>query len=75
MKLKDFLDLYDNWCDGIVTINDDNETNWEFNPVFRQFPIQEFYDTYKNAPVMEKEILAFGFYDGELTIRIDFEAK
>ena len=61
MTLKDFLDTYDNW-DGIVKVNDDN-----LNTIAKD-NIITIMETRKD--LYDKEVVAFGFYDGELTIRI-----
>ena len=60
MKCREFLDMYDNW-NGIVCINDDN-----LNIIVKDKPdiVLSYKDTY------EKEVVAFGFYDNELCIRV-----
>ena len=60
MKLRDFVDLYDNW-NGILVVNDDN-----LKPIVRDKV--EVALSYKN--VYEKEVIAFGFYDDELCVRV-----
>ena len=65
MKLKDFLDLYDNW-NSTVVINSD-----ELLPMFCHWQVSRFVDTYRYAPIMSRKVKAFGYYDNELCIRID----
>ena len=63
MKLKDFLELYDNW-NGIVKINDNN-----LNCIVKDkgYIIAES----NNEKMMNGEVVSFGYYDGELCIRIE----
>ena len=60
MKLRDFVNLYDNWK-GILVVNEDN-----LNPIVK--------GTVEVAlscgNVCEKEVVAFGFYDNELCVRV-----
>lgn len=60
MKLRDFVDLYDNW-NGILVVNDDN-----LKPIVKDKV--EVALSYEN--VYEKEVVAFGFYDDELCVRV-----
>lgn len=61
MSLKDFLEMYDNW-NGNTQINGDNlETIVEGNTC-------KIYDN--RVDLHEKHVVAFGFYDGVLTVRI-----
>lgn len=60
MKLRDFVNLYDNW-NGILVVNDDN-----LNPIVKNNV--EVALSYGN--VCEKEVVAFGFYDNELCVRV-----
>lgn len=60
MRLKNFLEMYDNW-NGDVVINDD-----ELKPIIKGFPS----DILFLGNVAEKEVVAFGFYDGELAVRV-----
>ena len=60
MKFRQFMELYDNW-NGITVVNDDNldcivkgKTN----------VIMDRKDLY------EKEVVSFGFYDGEFCVRV-----
>lgn len=62
MTLKEFLDMYDNW-NGNIVVNDNN-----LNPVVRS---KIFILTYRSLPnLMNKEVIAFGFYDDELAVRL-----
>ena len=73
MKLKDFLDLYDRGR-GIVVINDDY-----LRPVVKG-ELLEIVDMNANftpetevenyGKLFEMEVVAFGFYDDELCIRV-----
>ena len=60
MECREFLEMYDNW-NGIVCINDDN-----LDLIIKGQPAAVL--SYKN--VFEKEVVAFGFYDNELCIRV-----
>ena len=60
MKLRDFVDLYDNW-NGILVVNDDNLDQIVKGKV-------EIAVCYGN--VYEKEVVAVGFYDNELCVRV-----
>lgn len=65
MKLKDFLELYDNW-NGIVKINDDN-----LNCIVKDkgWVVAESDD----KEMMNSNVVSFGYYDNELCIRIKGE--
>lgn len=58
MKLRDFVDLYDNW-NGILVVNDDN-----LKPIVKDKVEAALLHVY------EKEVVAFGFYDNELCVRV-----
>ena len=60
MKLREFLNMYDNW-NGVVYVNDDN-----LNLIVQGKPdiVLSYKDTY------EKEVVSFGFYDDELCVRV-----
>ena len=60
MKLRDFVDLYDNW-NGILVVNDD-----DLNPIVKNKV--EAALSYGN--IYKKEVVAFGFYDNELCVRV-----
>ena len=64
MKFKELMDLFDNW-NGITKVNDNN-----LNTIIR----------HKTSTIMEEctdlfdmEVVSFGHYDGELTIRLNIE--
>ena len=61
MKFKKFLELYDNW-NGIMVVNDGN-----LNCIVRDNTLTIF-ETRKD--LYEKEVVAFGFYDNELFVRV-----
>ena len=60
MKLRDFVYLYDNW-NGIQVVNDDN-----LNPIVKG----KVQVALSHGNVCEKEVVAFGFYDNELCVRV-----
>lgn len=60
MKCKEFLEMYDNWNIDTV-INDD-----ELNPIIKGRPDRIL----SRSNLGEKEVVAFGFYDGELCVRV-----
>lgn len=61
MKFKNFLELYDDW-NGITVVNDN-----KLNIITKDHTVN-IYDSRKD--LCDKEIVAFGFYNGELTVRI-----
>ena len=61
MTLIDFVKLYDNW-NGILTINDDNLNCIICDKVDTVVMRNEAYLTYT--------VVAFGFYDNELYVRV-----
>ena len=60
MRLEEFLEMYDNWNHAVV-INDD-----ELCPIV-QGPHSYILSC---GTVGGKEVVAFGFYDGELCVRV-----
>ena len=60
MILRDFMYMYDNW-NGIVCINDDNLNLINEG---RTSVALSYRDTYG------REVVAFGFYDNELCVRV-----
>ena len=63
MKLRELLDMYDNW-NGITVINDDN-----LEPIVKE----ETSVIAKDEIFMGCEVVAFGFYDNEFCVRIHTE--
>jgi len=61
MLLYDFLEYYDNWM-GMVRINDNN-----LRPL-AEGRVDDVVESY--ATLMEKKVVAFGFYENVLTVRI-----
>ena len=60
MKLLDFVNMYDNW-NGILVINDDN-----LNQIVKgKVPV-----ALSSGNLFEMEVVAFGFYDDELCVRV-----
>ena len=61
MNFYEFMNMYDNW-NGNVVINDD-----ELNPLVEG----NIYDIMvKRRDLHNREVIAFGFYDGVMTVRI-----
>ncbi len=60
MRCEEFLEMYDNWNDDVV-INDD-----ELCPIIKGPP--SYILSCGNTG--GKEVVAFGFYNGELAIRV-----
>lgn len=60
MKLREFLNLYDNW-NGIICVNDD-----DLNCIIKGDP----YVVLSNGNLFEMEVVSFGFYDNELCVRV-----
>lgn len=61
MTFKNFMDLYDNWNETLV-VNDNN-----LNPIVKG-NVLDIMDS--EQYLFKKEVIAFGFYDNELTVRI-----
>lgn len=61
INLKRLLEMYDDW-NGISIVND-NELN-----VIVEDRTVNIYDNRKE--LLQKEVVAFGFYDGVFTVRI-----
>ncbi len=61
MKFKDFMELYDNW-NGITRVND-NDLN-----VIVVGNTCKIVDA--RVDLHNMEVVAFGFYDGVLTVRV-----
>lgn len=70
MSLIDFLNMYDNW-NGLLTINDDELMETVGNTaLYSKWVISKFVNAKRNDPIMKAKVIAFGFYDGELCIRV-----
>lgn len=63
MRLRDLLDAYDNWDDNIV-INNDN-----LEPILKG-SVMNLYDDGKMDDLLDWDVVAFGFYDDEIAVRI-----
>lgn len=61
MSFKDIMELYDNW-NGITRVNDNNLKMIVEGNTCRIYE--------ENENLHDKEVAAFGFYDGILTVRI-----
>lgn len=74
MKFKDFMDLYDNW-NGIVCVNDDNlhpiviSTAHKIMDCIPLLNNGEWFDD-NYEKLFNMEVVAFGFYDNELCVRV-----
>ena len=63
MKLRELLDMYDNW-NGITVINDDNP-----EPIVKE----ETSVIVEDERFTNCEVVAFGVYDNEFCVRIHTE--
>lgn len=61
MSLNKLLDMYDNW-NGITKVNDTN-----LNTIVKTKTWQ-LYENYKD--LCAKQVVSFGFYDGEFCVRV-----
>lgn len=61
MNFKKFMELYDNW-NTIVVVNDDT-----LKPIVKDVAWKIAED---RIDLHEKEVVSFGFYNGELTVRV-----
>lgn len=66
MRLEDFLELFDNW-NMMVTINDSNLDEIVSDICYK------IYDSHKE--LLNYTVRAFGFYDKELCISINYSLK
>lgn len=66
MNLRELLDLYDNW-NGMLKVNDDSlQTLYRGKTMDFAFTDSMYYD----AELMKRQVVAFGFYDNEFTVRV-----
>lgn len=61
MNFKKFMEMYDNW-NTIAVVNDDT-----LKPIVKDVAWKIAED---RTDLHEKEVVSFGFYDGELTVRV-----
>lgn len=61
MKFKKFMEIYDNW-NGVTRVNDNN-----LNTIIVDATVK-IMET--RADLFDRKVLAFGFYDGELCVRV-----
>lgn len=61
MKFKEFMNMYDDW-NGILKVNNDN---LDYIVKDKAFVIME-----NRQDLYEREVVSFGFYDGELCVRV-----
>lgn len=73
MKLETFMALYDNW-NGITKVNDDNLNTIvkgrTIDIMDRQTPFHPSSSVKSYVKLLEMEVVAFGFYDGEFCVRV-----
>ena len=64
--LRDFLEKLDDWNLTIVINNDDLV-------MIKKCKVQEmmFENTDENSVILNRNLVAFGFYNDELTVRVD----
>lgn len=62
MIFKDFMEMYDNW-NGNCVVNDSNLCPIVYGNILR---IME-----QRKDLYNRKIVAFGFYDGELVVRLE----
>lgn len=60
MTFKEFMDLYDDW-NGVTVVNDNN-----LNTIIKDRTVLVM----KNKSLYNMEVIAFGFYGGELVVRV-----
>ena len=60
MNFKNFMDIYDNW-NGITKVNDDNLHTIIKGKTLNIMECSELFGM---------EVVAFGFYDNELCVRV-----
>lgn len=61
MNFKKFMELYDNW-NTIAVVNDDT-----LKPIVKDVAWKIAED---RTDLHEKEVVSFGIYNGELTVRV-----
>lgn len=66
MKLAEFLDLYDNW-NGILVVND---RDCERFATVNLSHVDKWLSG-NGVGAANAEVMAFGFYDNELCVRVD----
>lgn len=68
--LYDLIELYDNW-NGTLVVNDKNlkcVLRTDFNRLEKSYEI-------KRQALYFAEVMAFGFYDGELCVRVNYTTE
>lgn len=64
MNFKEFMDIFDNW-NGITKVNDDN-----LNMIIRHKTLHIMENC---TDLFDMKVVSFGYYDGELTVRLETE--
>lgn len=74
MTLKKFLDLFDNWNVNIFIKNDELDyiTEMKIADLMANGRFQFKGMNEELMRMLDSEVLAFGFYDGELCVRVDY---
>ena len=70
MKFKQFMEMYDNW-NGTTKVNDDNLGTIVIDhtlKIMECIPTLNGVENYEK--LFEMEVVAFGFYDDELCVRV-----
>ena len=67
MTLNELLDLFDNHNVNVVVNNNNLE-------LYARVRCDRLYGNYLNyKAILDLPVIAFGFYDGELTVRLDIK--
>ena len=70
MKFKQFMEMYDNW-NGTTKVNDDNLNTIVIGhtlKIMERIPTLNGVENYEK--LFEMEVVAFGFYDDKLCVRV-----
>ena len=73
MTFKQFMEMYDDW-NGITKVNDDSLDTIVYGKTIDIMecvePIHELSKVENYNELFEMEVVAFGFYDDELCVRV-----
>ena len=73
MTFKQFMEMYDDW-NGITKVNDDSLDTIVYGKTIDIMecvePIHELSKVENYNALFEMEVVAFGFYDDELCVRV-----
>lgn len=70
MKFEQFMEMYDNWNENIKVNNDNLETIVEETAIEIMECIPALNGVENYGKLFEMEVVSFGFYDGELCVRV-----